>query len=145
VRCILGDPITIQSRDLLQTLLAETAETDPEMLPPTSPIDDGEKVIGTVDDDYIKRIFSLASFYRRESQRMQVDLQAIGDEPSNSPSFNQLKQKYETLQEIFWFLLRAHYNHWGMGIGVRRNWKVVNTDGNKSSKLPAVLRRLLEE
>jgi hypothetical protein len=140
----MGDPRTIATRELLQQLLAEVNETDPDMLPPPTKLDDGEKVIGILTDDYIKRMFSLAAFYRRESMRLQVDLEASGEDPIQNINYNQLKQKFETLQEIFWFLIRTHFAAWGMGVGIRRGWTFVNTDGSKGDKMPTLLRKILE-
>lgn len=141
----MGDPQTIASRDVLQTLLAEIAETDPGLLPPHFPKEKGDKSLGFLEDEYIQRVFSLSSFYRRESKRLQIDLEASGDDPLKSITFNQLKQKHETLQEIFWLLLRTHMDKWEMGMGIRKDWEVVNTDDAKSPGLPSLLRKLFEE
>jgi hypothetical protein len=140
----MGDSTTITSRDILQALLAEIQETDPGLMPPPWPREKEEHSIGIITDEYLKRVFCLSSFYRREAQRTQVDLEAMGDEPKKNAGYNLVKQKHETLVEIFWLLLRHHMNSWGSNIGIRKNWEVVNTVKSDSG-LPAVLRKLIEE
>lgn len=138
----MGDPRTIATRDILRTLLAEVDETDPELLPPPNQFQKGEKKLGVVTDDFIRRVFSLASFYRREGQRLEVDMMAAGEDPKKSVTHNQLRQKHETLQEIFWLLIRSNMDAWGIGIGIRKGWELVDTDDAEESNLPPILRKL---
>ena len=134
---------TITSQDTMKALLDEISNADPEMLPPPSKKESSDRHLGFVTDDYIKRVFSLSCFYRREGQRLQIDLEAAGEEPKQSPDYNMHKQRHDTLMEIFWFLLRSQIDIWGVDIGIRKGWEVVqcNSDDDKLPK--ALLKKLL--
>jgi hypothetical protein len=134
---------TTTSQDTLKALLDEITNADPEMLPPPGKKEAGDKHLGFVTDEYIKKVFSLNHFYRREAQRLQIDIEATGEDPKLSPEYNQYKQRMETLLEMFWFLLRSHGNFWGNDIGIRKGWEVVQC-GNNDDQLPkALLKKLL--
>jgi hypothetical protein len=136
---------TISSQDTLKALLEEIDNADPEMLPPPAKKEPGDKHLGFLTDDYIKKVFSLNHFYRREAQRMQIDIEATGEDPKASPDYNQFKQRQEVLLEMFWFLMRSTMNIWGTDIGIRKGWEVVqcNSDDDKLPK--ALLKKLLGE
>ncbi|MBO0887478.1 hypothetical protein J2P12_00095 [Candidatus Bathyarchaeota archaeon] len=124
-------------------MLQEIDSTDPEMMPPPYKLESSDKSIGYITDDYLRKVFSLASFYRRESKRMQVDLEAVGMEPLNDDKFTELKQKYETLIEIFWLLLRYHTNYWSTGIGIRKDWEIVSIkEKDSNNEIPPGIKKL---
>ncbi len=136
---------TTTAQDAMKALLDEITNADPEMLPPPARKESGDKFLGIVTDDYIKKVFSLSSFYRREGQRLQVDLEAAGEDPKQNAEFNMHKQRHETLQEIFWLLLRCHVTVWGVDIGIRKGWEVVQYHSDDDKLPKALLKKLLGE
>lgn len=135
---------TTTAESTLKALLDEISNADPEMLPPPSKKESGDKHLGFVTDEYTKKVFSLSHFYRREAQRLQVDIEATGENPKLNPDFNQYKQRQDTLLEIFWLVLRASVNIWGVDIGIRKGWEIVQCNSDDDNKLPkALLRKLL--
>jgi hypothetical protein len=135
--------ITATAQDTLKALLDEISNADPEMLPPPSKKESGDKHLGFVTDEYIKKVFSLNHFYRREAMRLQVDIQATGEDPKTSPEYNQFKQRQDTLLEMFWFLLRSAMNAWGNDIGIRKGWEVVQCHSSDDNDKMSLLKKLL--
>lgn len=127
----------------LDTLLAEIAATDPEMMPPPQVRDPKvDTSMGWVNDDLVKRIFSLSSFYRREAMRAAVDL---ASQPPNKELENQLvemKAKHETLHELLWFLLRSTISFWDGTIGLRVGWEIVKSKSDDND-VPDFIKKLL--
>jgi hypothetical protein len=131
------------TKAIITELLEEVDNTDPNLLPPPYKIEKGEKIVGTIRDEYTKRIFSLSSWYRREGQRLEVDLKSIGEDPLTNPEFTKLRQKHETLVETFWLALRFELNYWTTSVGIRKDWTVVDTTDSEDNKPASVLKRLL--
>lgn len=135
----------------LQELMDEIEGFDPEMFPPYNDVDKKEKVIATITDQTLRKLFSLSSFYRREGKRLQVDMEASGINASNSAEFVMLKQKHEALQEMFWMLVRQNTDHWATGIGLRKGWTLVTTTDDvqsiiaDSGNLPRFLKKIIED
>jgi len=138
----MGDPKTITAREFITQLLAEVDETDPEMLPPPTPKQKGDKVLALITDDFLKKLMCLSNFYRREGGRLKVDLEASGENVKKNPTFSQHRQKHDTLMEMFWYGLRSQIGIWDQGIGIRKGWEVVNCDDEEDNALPAALRKL---
>jgi hypothetical protein len=142
---------TTTARELFTQLLTEIDATDPEMLTPKFPLEKGDKVTGTISDEFTKKVFSLSSFYRREGRRLQVDVESTGENQEASLELQKYKQKHEMLQEIFWWLVRTQFDHWGGNCGIRKDWQVVRTPDSDEkatiikANLPKFLRDLLDE
>ena len=146
---------TISTREVLEGLLREIDNADPEMFAPPAEKETGDQHLGVVTDELIRKAFSLSSFYRREAKRLQVDMEALGKGVDNESQFHLLKTKHEVLQELTWYLVRSQFDHWNHGIGLRKGWEVVSipddTDKAKITKtviaasLPGFLRKLLED
>src|SRR6266436_10133070 len=96
---------TISTKQVLDNLLEEIQNSDPEMLAPPHPLEKEDKPIGVLTDDLIKKTFSLSNCYRREAKRLQVDIEAEGKTIKNDQEFHRLKSKHELLAELTWFLL----------------------------------------
>ena len=144
-------PETTDARELFTHLLNEIDATDPEMMAPRFDLEKGDKVMGIVKDEFIRKTFSLSSFYRREGKRLQVDIEAVGADADASIEFQKYKQKHEMLQEIFWWLVRTQFDHWGGTAGIRKDWQIVKSPDSDEKvqiikgQLPKFLRDLLEE
>jgi len=128
----------------VQGLLEQIRCTDAEYPPPNA-VKRGEKEIG-ICTPYMKQLFSLARFYDRESNQLDINLEqakldASGQDEQDSEA--QLEQamadhrtkhaemigKYNLLMALFWGQVRGHFNMWGQEatIGVRKGWKIVKT------------------
>jgi hypothetical protein len=142
----------ITARELLDDLMAQIEATDPEMMAPKFELEKGDKVVGIITDELTKKVFSLSAFYRREGKRIQVDLEATGSEDQEvMRELSKYKQKHDTLQEIFWLLIRTQFDLWNQDCGIRDLWQVVETSGKGQAnatiikaQLPRFLRDLLE-
>jgi len=133
----------VSGQELMKSLYDEIEATDPEMLAPWE--DTKSPVLGTVEDPFTRKVFSLSAFYRREAKRIQVDAEASGEELKLNDTYNLYKQKHETLHEIMWLLIRSQLGAWSCCVGVRKNWQVVNCDNEKENNLPDFLKRLLKD
>ena len=141
--------VEIKGKVLLEDLLAEIDNCDPELLPPPNPVDKGEKQVGILEDEYIRKVFSLNNFYLREGKRLQIDLECSGEDLKSHGELHMIKQKYETLLEMFWYLLRAQFDLWKGDIGIRKGWVVVQKQSEDSGEVttmpfPKFLRKLIE-
>jgi hypothetical protein len=134
---------TLSAKAQLESLLSEIDATDPEIMPPRNKKEPNDKLIGIVTDDYLKKVFSLSSFYRREGKRTVVDIEASGEEPTENKQFIEHKNKHDVLLEIFWMLLRYHVDHWSGSVGIRANWEVVVTPDSSSNDPTPMIRKLL--
>lgn len=134
------------SKTLLQELITEIEATDEKLLPPYSEKEDGDKLLSILTDPFIKKIYNLAMFYRREGMRMEVDLKSTGLDPAEDASHNQYRQKYDTLMQLFWLTLRNSIDAWKpKSVGIRKNWEIVDhSEVTHKSPLDA-LRDFLED
>lgn len=136
---------TLTGKEVFQQLMAEIDNTDPETLPPPDKREKNETQLGTVTDPWLRKVFCLGNFLRREAKRLQVDLEAIGEEPKKSPLFGEYKQKHDALMEMFWYGARAQINIWGGGIGIRKYWELVKIEDSDNNLLTLIKRNLSEE
>lgn len=139
------------TREVLTQFLDEVEQFDPEMFVPHDPRKKSETLIGVVKDEFCKKLYSAASFYRREGRRMAVDIEESGTEKEHSPELHQIKSKHDVLIEIFWHLLKTNHNAWHCSVGVRKNWEFVQIADEaiagiiKSHELPKFLKRIMED
>jgi hypothetical protein len=141
----------VDSKVYLEGLIQEISQTDPAMFNPTHAPEKGQKLIAVVDDEFSKKVFSLAMFYRREARRLQVDMEVAGVDIHGDSQFQMFKSKSDLLLELLWVLLRSRYNHWHTGIGIRQGWEMVSLPADDEAKtvimqnLPKFLKRLMED
>jgi hypothetical protein len=141
------------ARKLLHQLIEEVDQFEPEMFIPSDPRRKSETLIGVVTDDFCKKLYSMASFYRREGRRLEVDLDEAGTPKEESTELLQFKSKHDILMEIFWHLLKTNYHAWYPSVGIRKNWEFIQQSGSdeviagifKRSEIPKLLRKIMED
>ena len=80
---------------------------------------------------------------------MQVDLEATGEDPKENPEFIMLRNKFDLLVEMQWWMSRCLFDSWSFGFGIRKNWQVVTTkgdnDGIQAINVTSILKKLLDD
>ena len=131
-------------KDTILELLSEIEAIDPEMLPPPFPLEKGDRSLGFVTDVFIKKVSCFCNFTKREEKRLQIDMEALGEDPKNNPEFIKLRHKYDTVVEFQWILLRSSTNFWTGDIGIRKNWEIVEPKSSQNDgDVPAKIIKLL--
>ena len=127
---------------ILANMVTEINNADPDAFPPTDPVQDSEKVIAKIDDVFIRRLYSLFSFYRRESLHALVDLRYSATlEDSTS---GRLSNKADTLRELFWWMVHETYSHHpNYTIGVRSGWVLVQVPQNSENPIKKLFEGLI--
>jgi hypothetical protein len=108
-----------------EKLLTEVRGFEPSLFQPKGEIK-ASRVLGDCPES-AKRFFSLALFYERECKRIKLEgeFQEGGMAGDDKVRFYQMDQKYDTLMEMFWGEVHEHLNTWGIPIGVRVGWRIV--------------------
>ena len=115
-----------ETKQMLTDLIQEILSTDEKMSPPPFKIDTGEVVLLEVKDDLIKKIYTLAAFYKKESSIAAVNAGFSPDDNEAVASHTRLEDKANMIMELFWFFTKEHYALWGeKKIGIRKDWKIV--------------------
>jgi hypothetical protein len=133
------------AREILDQVLKDVENFDPEMFPPFAKLEKGEQVIAIVEDDFLRKVFSAACFYMREGKRLQVDLESAGEVALHSPEMQRLKHKHDLLMSLFWFALRTQNNTFGVNVGIRKDWQFVSIPKKSPNQLSEIIEKLLDE
>ncbi len=111
-------------------LLAEVETSPTDMFCPREEMcNDHDKLIGVVDNEFLRKMYGCAQLHRREQKRTQLEISFEIDEQARTRlASTVLRERYmaDWLMETFWFLLRLHTNYWEpTNIGLRAGWKFV--------------------
>ena len=123
-------PAECASPTWLDTLKMEAENlSHEELIEPQSELEDGEYVVGALDSEALKKYFTLAMRWNRDSQEL-VTWAAKANDPNSRDEdialAAELRRKSEVLFDIFWTSLKDMYGLWGWdAVGIRRGWKVV--------------------
>jgi hypothetical protein len=113
--------------ELLDGFITELSTTDEKMFSVRHPLQKGEKVIATIDDPLIQKVYALAMYYARENAQGQLTEHFDGESAEATNAMRRAKQLNEMYMEMFWMLTREVYNLWAYpSVGIRKNWQVVD-------------------
>ncbi len=117
----------------LNGLLAEAKAFDHTMLPPAVEVKKGERVIGDCPEE-AKSFYALGRYFARECKRIKLEsgFQVDGISDEEHARFNQMDEKEDALMEIFWGTVRHALNSWGVSLGARAGWKIVQIPEQES-------------
>jgi hypothetical protein len=129
----------VQVPIMLAEIISEINRSDPDAFPPIDPVDPREVVIGSVQDPFIRKIFSLQCFYRREAGHAAID-QRYSDSTDDNAA-RRYAAKCEMLTGILWWMIHETYlHHPDHPSGIRRGWILVRVPPDN---MPPGLRELL--
>lgn len=119
----------------------ENVEAMPE---PPYALDEGDVVVGVLETETTRKLFTLSQQYRRrfEEARLRARFDGTLDEEAAEAELSELDAKADALKDLFWTALRAEFKLWGnYAIGIRRGWQVTKKPA-KSSGPQGLFRRL---
>src|ERR1051326_7654627 len=123
----------LQARSLLGDLLTEIDQQDPLILSPRDKRCDHEKVIGTLDDIFLKKLFVFSMLEKREAERLTLESKYEDDKEITKIKAQACQHawRYDALTKMFWYLVRTKYElFYTDGIGLRTNWEIVDTSNH---------------
>jgi hypothetical protein len=120
-------PEPVERPKILAELFAMVDDFDADIFPPRSASLDTDKQLGEM-SPWIRKCYALATHSKREYERIEVEhkYEEDGCEPTGSHArMEELKQRYDTLMEILWYVVRSETNAWGLGqVALRKGWKI---------------------
>jgi hypothetical protein len=108
-------------------LLAEVDGFDPTLFPPRNERKESETVIG-IAGAWVQRAFSLASYYRRERDRLSVEARYEDQSDRTSDEMYRAHAKHDILMELVWYSLRKQFDTTIPNVGLRKNWEFVEAE-----------------
>lgn len=117
---------------LIGSLISELDTEEGPSFSPTKAATSREEKILTVDDETLKKLYSLLSFYRREAEMSKVSFSYSQNDEDLRASAERLDEKATVLGDLFWFFLKERYPQlWHeVGIGIRTDWIIVRRSAN---------------
>lgn len=92
-------------------------------------IEDGDHVVGVVEDERCRKLFGLGRLYRRKTEEVLIAAKYAGlntDEGKvKALEAFRFKIYADLIMDIFWVSLREEFNVWEEIVGIRENWQVV--------------------
>jgi hypothetical protein len=124
----------------IKSVLGEVEPFDETLFPPVTKPCEHEKVIGEVDDPWLRKTFALARMYSREQAQLKLDA-SFSASAEHDPRIAELDNIVDMLMEIFWHGVRYDLQDWiAPELGVRANWKIVKSEVH--DKMKTALRNL---
>ena len=115
-----------------------------DFLEPNREIERNDHVVGEMSDD-LKKLYTLWNSTMKSAMQLQMERMfgQVKDKDDWKARFDEITDKIEILQRLFWFAVKAEHNLWGYpSIGVRKGFTVVWSDTQESGPSD-FLRRLL--
>jgi hypothetical protein len=107
-------------------LLAEIELTDPDTYRLSDELMPNDRIILDISEDtWLRKAFCLACYYRRETGRIDVDIELF-ERAEDKRMREILNYRAILLNSLAWYVLYSHYNLWGRGLvmPMRRGWKI---------------------
>jgi len=113
----------IQTPLILANMVTEINNADPDAFPPTDSVEPQAVMLCTVQDSFIRKVYSLQNFYRREAAHSAIDQHYSLQDDNTS---RRLALKADTLNSIFWWMVHETYlHHPDHGSGIRKGWVLI--------------------
>lgn len=115
-----------KTQEMMQEILSQIDSVDPAMYSVPFKKEEGEKTLGTLDDDYCRRIFIVVMMHQRESKKAEVDIDLGINDESVTREWRRSDLIANMLMAMIWVLVREKYGLWTeSGIGLRKDWEIV--------------------
>lgn len=118
-----SDPV-LEPAEYITHLLGEIEQADAEAFQPNYPLEEGDKVIGTV-GGWNRKLFALGMYYARELARIEADLKFDPENSDLGARQDMTKACTRVLMGLFWASTRNEFNAWGKSVGIRKDWAFV--------------------
>lgn len=126
-----------QTDQLITEFFDELNVEESSSFTPTGDTKPTEEKILIMEDETLKKLYSLYTFYTREAELAKVSLQYAPNDQSTRVNAERLVGKSEVLRELFWYLLKERYPElWNEdGIGIRTGWIIVRRNEPNIGKI----------
>lgn len=136
--------VTKEAKKIVEEIIGETDLTDSLMFDNLDEVEKGETILATIEEEFPKRLWTLATFYGKETDLAKVEYKFSKDDKSIMERGKRLSVKEDLLTNLFWFIVKEKFNLWNeSGLGLRKNWVIVRTGNNSDMDPHEMLRRLL--
>jgi hypothetical protein len=142
----------------LRDLLTEVSLMDEEAFPPTLEVQPKEKLLGVVEDVWVRKLFATCTMHKREGERAKVECKytdhSDGKNCEHAAVVNSHEYRADVCGKLFWTINNEHFRVWGDGgtLGLRKGWKIVWDDNDDDGdgliiggidQLPGAIRKAL--
>jgi len=109
-----------------------------------NPATDKEKALGTIHNDLLKRLWTVALILASKSKQRTLELPVTDEEADSFKSDSERMGSLSVIAaKLFWHELNLEMNAFPTNLGIRRGWLAVEPESD-SDPLKAALSRLFE-
>lgn len=117
--------MTVEARQWLDEIMREVDSVDPTMMAPLEERRPNEKVICTVTDPTLRKLFILGLIYRRDQKRAEVDFQYEKNQSAMQLQIRSFDRAHLCFA-LFWAAVHETFDIWKLeSIGLRSDWTIV--------------------
>ncbi len=134
-------PVELERPKFLVDLLAEVDSFDETLFLPNFKIEEGERVIGTVNSPWIRKAYALGRFYQKQCKLLVLDQEyrSVEDVMADE-QIVEMKYKSDLIAEAMWVACRAEFRLFAEeNIGLRQEWTLVAHKSKEPQGLAAFL------
>jgi len=130
---------------IFDELVAELKGISTELYSPPVMEKSDDKVLCTIDDPFLRRLFGYAAHLRRTIDELTIEFKYNPRDKQLATQRDLLQLKTEALGNLLWYITRERYSLKENYVGLRNNWTVVVVEPDDDDDEEDMLRKIFKQ
>jgi len=126
---------------IFDELVSELKGVATELYSPPTLAKPDDKVLFTIDDPFLKRLFGYAAHLRRTIDELSIEFKYNPQDKKIAMQRDILQLKADAVGNLLWYITRERYSLTANHVGIRNNWTVVEEQDDEDDILRGMFKK----